>query len=82
MPDRRVLNRRYGRTRRQSPPHGRIDGSPRRVDLGTVGDGDVPLDAETGSACGRVTDLVRLAYRTCVYPSKDLVIGSVMIARR
>jgi hypothetical protein len=46
------------------------------------GVGDVPLDGETRSACGRVTDLVRLAYRTFVYPSKDLVMGSVMIARR
>jgi hypothetical protein len=43
--------------------------------------GTSPLMGRRGSACGRVTDLVRLAYRTCVYASKDLVIGSVMIAR-
>src|SRR4029453_5736866 len=48
MPDRRLRNRRYGQTRVQSPPHGRIDGSPRRLDLGTVRVGDVPLDVETG----------------------------------
>lgn len=46
------------------------------------GVGTSPLMRRLGSACGRATDLVRLAYRTCVYPSKDLVIGSVMIARR
>jgi hypothetical protein len=46
-----------------------------------VGVGDVPPDGETGIRLREVTDLVRLAYRTCVYASKDLVIGSVMIAR-
>jgi hypothetical protein len=44
------------------------------------GSGTSPLMRRRGSPCGRATDLVRLAYRTCVYPSKDLVIGSVMIA--
>ena len=44
--------------------------------------GTSPSMRRRGSACGRATDLVRLAYRTRVYPSTDLVIGSVMIARR
>jgi hypothetical protein len=82
MPDARVRNRRYGRTRLQSPPRGRIDGSPEGWIWARWGVVDLPPDAETGIRLWEGDRPDGMAYRTYVNSSKDLEIGCVMIARR